>query len=160
MLDELKRLGLIHQQIENELQDWREGRRDLPSPSLEIEAEHSRRMQELKERDGEAMYGSREKPFREFTNREENESSTIPEAGKDDDEIRKQFERNSIYAGVPEPRRVDEFFNIIAQTEDSIRSESVDRRKAERVLEQRLCQVRCSCSVLEDRLEAVETKVG
>jgi len=52
LLDELKRLGLIHQQIENELQDLREGRRDLPSPSLEIEAEHSRRMQELKERDG------------------------------------------------------------------------------------------------------------
>jgi len=106
------------------------------------------------------VQGTREIPFREFTNREENESSTLPEAGKDDDEICKQFERNAIYAGSPEPKRVDAFLNIIAQTEDSIRSGSADGRKAERVLEQRLCQVRCSCSVLEDRLEAVETKVG
>jgi hypothetical protein len=160
MLDELKRLGLIRQQIENELQDWREGRRDLPGPSLEIEAEHSRRMQELKERDGEAVQGSREKPFREFTNREENESSTIPEASKDDDEICKQFERNAIYPGSPEPKRVDAFSNIIAQTEDSIRSGSADGRKAERVLEQRLYQARRPCSELGDRLEAVERKAG
>lgn len=76
------------------------------------------------------------------------------------DEICKQFERNSIYAGSSAPKRVDAFFKIIAQTEDNIGSGSADGRKAERVLEQRLCQVRRSCAELEDRLEAVETKVG
>lgn len=106
------------------------------------------------------MQGTREIPFREVTNREENESSTLPEASKDDDEICKQFGRHSIYPGSPEPKRVDPFFKIIAQTEDNIGSGSADGRKAERVLEQRLCQVRRSYSELGDRLEAVERKAG
>lgn len=76
----------------------------------------------------------------------------------DNEEIRKQFERGSKFVGVPDPKKVNEMFEIIGQHEESVMDEAYQAREAEGVIEERLWEARCEYFELRDEIEAVRRR--
>lgn len=151
MQAELKRRIRLCYQIEKELRTLKQREQSQPSRAQEIEAEHHRQMQQFE------TGKPTESPAYDAASTYDDTPSTVAKL-REDEEIRKQFERGSIYVGVPDPEQVNSMFKTIAHTERDMMNEAMQMQEPESTLEQRLLEARSSYFELEDRIKAMQKR--